>query len=80
METAVARTDASGEEIYRRVQAFSRTDADVLLVDGIRSIETLREVRRITDKPILFNQIAGGKSPRVTLTELREAGAELTLA
>lgn len=75
----LARTDASGEEIYRRVEAFSRTDADVLLVDGVRSLETLREVRRITDKPILFNQIAGGKSPRVTRTELREAGAELTL-
>src|SRR4051794_33873530 len=29
--------------------------------------------------PILFNQIAGGKSPRVTLNELREAGAALAL-
>ena len=37
------------------------------------------EVRKVTDKPLLFNQIAGGKSPRVTLTELREAGAELAL-
>jgi 2-methylisocitrate lyase-like PEP mutase family enzyme len=75
----LARTDASGDEIYRRVEAFSRTDADVLLVDGIRSLEVLREVRRLTDKPILFNQIAGGKSPRVTLTELRQAGAALAL-
>jgi 2-methylisocitrate lyase-like PEP mutase family enzyme len=75
----LARTDASGDEIFRRVEAISNTDADVLLVDGIRSLEILREVRKTTHKPILFNQIAGGKSPRVTLTELREAGAELTL-
>jgi 2-methylisocitrate lyase-like PEP mutase family enzyme len=75
----LARTDAAGDEIFRRVEAFSRTEADVLLVDGIRSLEVLREVRRMTRKPILFNQIAGGKSPRVTLSELRQAGAELAL-
>ena len=54
-----ARTDASGDEIFRQVKAFSETDADVLLVDGIRSIETLHEVRKVTTKPILFNQISG---------------------
>ncbi len=75
----LARTDAVGEEIYRRVERISMTDADVILVDGIRSIETLREVRKITDKPLLFNQIAGGKSPRVALSELMEAGATLVL-
>ncbi len=75
----LARTDASGDEIYRRIERISGTDVDVIMVDGVRSIETLREVRKITDKPMLFNQIAGGKSPRVTLSELREAGANLTL-
>jgi hypothetical protein len=75
----LARTDAAGDEIFRRVEAFSATDADVLLVDGVRSLEVLREVRQMTSKPILFNQIAGGKSPRVTLSELREAGAALAL-
>lgn len=75
----LARTDASGNEIFRRVDALSQTDADVILVDGVQSLETLREVRKMTDKPILFNQIAGGKSPRVSLNELREAGAELAL-
>jgi 2-methylisocitrate lyase-like PEP mutase family enzyme len=75
----LARTDASGDEIFRRIEALSETEADVLLVDGIRSIETLRQVRKITKKPILFNQIAGGKSPRVSLSELRKAGASLAL-
>jgi 2-methylisocitrate lyase-like PEP mutase family enzyme len=75
----LARTDASGEEILRRVEAISKTDADALLVDGVRSLEILREVRKMTTKPILFNQIAGGKSPRVTRSELREAGASLAL-
>jgi 2-methylisocitrate lyase-like PEP mutase family enzyme len=75
----LARTDASGEEIFRRVAAISETDADVLLVDGVRDLDILRRVRAITDKPLLFNQIAGGNSPRASLTELREAGAALAL-
>jgi 2-methylisocitrate lyase-like PEP mutase family enzyme len=75
----LARTDASGEDIFRRVEAMSRTDADVLLVDGVRDLDILRRVRAITDKPLLFNQIAGGNSPRASLSELREAGAALAL-
>ena len=73
----LARTDASGEEIFRRVEALSETDADVLLVDGIDSAETLMRVRGCTDKPLLFNQIAGGKSPRFSMNELRALGVRL---
>jgi len=74
----LARTDATGEEIFRRIEAISATDADVLLVDGIDSIETLKRVRSSTDKPLLFNQIAGGKSPRLSFAELRELGIQFT--
>jgi 2-methylisocitrate lyase-like PEP mutase family enzyme len=73
----LARTDASGEEIYRRVEAISETDADVVMVDGIDSIETLKRVRSHTNKPLLFNQIAGGKSPRFSIEELRELDVRL---
>ncbi len=75
----LARTDAAGDEIYRRVEAISATRADVIMVDGVRSLETLSSLRSITDKPILFNQIAGGKSPRASLSEVRAAGAALSL-
>ena len=73
----LARTDTSGDDIFRRVEAISATSADVLMVDGIDSLETLEKVRASTDKPLLFNQIAGGKSPRLSLSELREVGVEL---
>lgn len=73
----LARTDASGEEVLRRVEALSRTDADVLMVDGIDSVETLRQVVQSTDKPLLFNQIAGGKSPRLSMQELRDMGVRV---
>jgi 2-methylisocitrate lyase-like PEP mutase family enzyme len=73
----LARTDASGDEIFRRVEAISKTDADVLLVDGIDSVETLRRVVQSTDKPLLFNQIAGGKSPRLSIQQLRDLGVRV---
>ncbi|MCQ8832202.1 isocitrate lyase/PEP mutase family protein [Streptomyces malaysiensis] len=77
----VARTDATEEgEILRRAKALAATDADVVLVDGVRSIEWIHKVRRIIgDKPLLFNQIAGGKSPRLSLSELSELGVDVAI-
>ena len=73
----LARTDAQGDEIYRRVEAIQKTEADAVLVDGITSLEVLERVRSLTDKPIAFNQIAGGKSPRVSSSELRAMGCSV---
>ncbi|MFF9077609.1 oxaloacetate decarboxylase [Streptomyces sp. NPDC014735] len=77
----VARTDATEEdEILRRAEALARTDADVVLVDGVRSIEWIKRIRRVIgDKPLLFNQIAGGKSPRLSLTELTELDCQVAI-
>jgi 2-methylisocitrate lyase-like PEP mutase family enzyme len=77
----VARTDATEEsEILRRAQALAATDADVLLVDGVRSVEWIRKVRGVIgDKPLLFNQIAGGKSPRLSLSELQGLGVNAAI-
>ncbi|MFD1661147.1 oxaloacetate decarboxylase [Streptomyces caeni] len=77
----VARTDATDEEdILNRAKALAATDADVLLVDGVRSVEWIRRIRDVIgDKPLLFNQIAGGKSPRLSLTELSELGVDVAI-
>jgi 2-methylisocitrate lyase-like PEP mutase family enzyme len=77
----VARTDATEEEeILRRAAALAETRADVLLVDGVRSIDWIRRVRQVIgDKPLLFNQIAGGKSPRISLSELSELGVDVAI-
>ncbi len=70
----VARTDAVAEdEILYRAAALAETDADVLLVDGVRDTDSIRRIRKVIgDKPLLFNQIAGGKSPRLSLPELQD--------
>jgi 2-methylisocitrate lyase-like PEP mutase family enzyme len=77
----VARTDATEEsEILRRAEALAATDADVLLVDGVRSVDWIHKVRGVIgNKPLLFNQIAGGKSPRLSLTELEDLGVNVAI-
>ncbi|MBV9023582.1 MAG: isocitrate lyase/PEP mutase family protein [Streptomycetaceae bacterium] len=77
----VARTDATEEsEILRRAKALAETDADVILVDGVRSVEWIHKVRAVIgDKRLLFNQIAGGKSPRLSLSELSDLGVDVAI-
>jgi 2-methylisocitrate lyase-like PEP mutase family enzyme len=77
----VARTDATEEaEILRRAEALAATEADMILVDGVRSVEWIRKVQEATGgKPLLFNQIAGGKSPRLSLAELAEFKVSATI-
>ncbi|MFD5087859.1 isocitrate lyase/PEP mutase family protein [Kitasatospora sp. NPDC058406] len=77
----VARTDATEEaDILRRAEALAATDADVVLVDGVRSEEWIRRIRQVVgDKPLLFNQIAGGKSPRLSLSELGDLGVDVAI-
>ncbi|MFD4034682.1 oxaloacetate decarboxylase [Streptomyces sp. NPDC058637] len=77
----IARTDATEEaDILRRAKALAATDADVVLVDGVRSVEWIRRVREaVGDKPLLFNQIAGGKSPRLSLAELDVLGVDMAI-
>ncbi|MER8042147.1 isocitrate lyase/PEP mutase family protein [Streptomyces sp. NPDC094032] len=77
----VARTDATDEaDILHRAKSLAATDADVVLVDGVRSVEWIRRIRDVVgDKPLLFNQIAGGKSPRLSLGELSELGVDVAI-
>ncbi|MFJ4778071.1 oxaloacetate decarboxylase [Streptomyces sp. NPDC088762] len=77
----VARTDATEEaDILRRAEALAATDADVVLVDGVRSSEWIKRIRKVVDgKPLLFNQIAGGKSPRLSLSELTDLGVDVAI-
>ncbi|GHA96795.1 isocitrate lyase/PEP mutase family protein [Streptomyces chryseus] len=77
----VARTDATDDEdIMIRAKALAATDADVVLVDGVRDVGAIRRIREaVGTKPLLFNQIAGGKSPRLSLTELAALGVDVAV-
>ena len=61
----------------RRVVAFDATAADAILVDGITDVAIVKEIAALTSKPLVFNQIYGGKSPSLSLTQLKELGVSL---
>jgi 2-methylisocitrate lyase-like PEP mutase family enzyme len=76
----VARTDASDlREIKERVRAFEAAGADALLVDGVKDLALVRELRDEVSRPLAFNQIAGGKAPRLSLHDLGRAGVSLAI-
>jgi 2-methylisocitrate lyase-like PEP mutase family enzyme len=76
----VARTDSSDPaDIERHIMAFSEAGADAVLVDGLKSLEAVSQLTRKIRQPFCFHQIAGGKSPACTLTELGQAGIKLVI-
>jgi len=80
----VARTDSSNpEDIKRRIRAFADAGADGLLVDGVKDLEVLREIVQLNrlhkNLPFGFNQIAKGKSPPVSLTDLKDLGLKIVI-
>ncbi|MEJ2379006.1 MAG: isocitrate lyase/PEP mutase family protein [Pseudolabrys sp.] len=74
----VARTDAvEDDDIVHRVHAYADAGADAVLIDGLRDLQLLKRLGADLDVPVMFNQIAGGKSPPYTLGELQAAGVSL---
>ena len=74
----VARSDSVGEEEQmKRAIAFDEAGADAILIDGLESIDIIKKVAKKVKKPLMFNQLAGGKSPRYSLSELADAGISL---
>jgi dihydroorotate dehydrogenase subfamily 1 len=60
-------------------RAAEEAGADAVLVDGLKSLDTVRQLSAMVPRPFCFNQIARGKSPPCTLTELRESGVKLVI-
>lgn len=76
----IARTDASDiDDISNRIKAFVEAGADAVLVDGLKDLEVVRKLSQQIDRPFCFNQIAGGKSPVCTQTELTQAGISIAI-
>lgn len=74
----VARTDATDpDEIIARVKAFSETSVDAILADGISDLGLLKKISHISSKPVVFNQIYGGKSPAMSLSQLSGLGVSI---
>jgi len=74
----IARTDTSEyDEIRRRVRAFVEAGADAVLVDGLKDLNLVKKLKEEIPAKYMFNQIAGGKSPPCSLTQLKEVGISI---
>ena len=76
--TITARTDALAthglEEAIRRARLYKEAGADVLFVEGPRSVEQLATIGEELPGPLAVNLIEGGQTPLCSLEELREMG------
>ena len=74
----IARTDSSDlADIEQRVSAFHEAGADAVLVDAVKDLATIKTLKEKYPGKYMFNQIAGGKSPTATLTDLKNVGVNI---
>ncbi|HZU02793.1 MAG TPA: isocitrate lyase/PEP mutase family protein [Ktedonobacteraceae bacterium] len=80
----IARTDANAvngfEDALQRGKAYREAGADVLFVEAPRSLNELSTiVQTFPDVPLLFNWAESGKTPLLSLTEIRTLGFKLII-
>jgi 2-methylisocitrate lyase-like PEP mutase family enzyme len=73
-----ARTDAlethGVDEAIRRARLYKEAGANLLFVEGPRSVEELARIGSELPPPLAVNLIEGGRTPLCTLEELKEMG------
>src|SRR5436305_12686431 len=80
----IARTDANAvngfEDALQRGKAYHEAGADVLFIEAPRSLAELRTIAQtFPDVPLLFNWAESGKTPPLSLPEIRTLGFKLII-
>jgi 2,3-dimethylmalate lyase len=79
----IARTDAIAvngiDDAIERANRYAESGADIVFVEAPESVEQLTRISREVDSPLLFNMVACGKSPNLSLAQVEELGFKITL-
>ncbi|MGB3289686.1 MAG: oxaloacetate decarboxylase [Burkholderiaceae bacterium] len=79
----IARTDARAVEGFEgaieRAQKFAEAGADILFVEAMTTLDEIRQIPKLLEKPLLINIVVGGKTPAMTAQELGDMGYSLVL-
>src|SRR5437763_13097407 len=80
----IARTDANAvydlEDALRRGRAYQEAGADVIFIEAPRSIAELEAiVQAFPDVPLFFNWAESGKTPLLSLEEIRALGFKIVI-
>jgi len=81
--TIIARTDAravdSMDEAIWRANRALEAGADMAFVEAAQTLQEVESIPRLVNGPCLFNLVKGGKSPEVTLQQVRDFGYRLAI-
>ena len=70
----IARTDSRAahgfDHAVERAQRFAEAGADVLFVEATESVDEVRRLPEVLDRPQLMNIVIGGKTPALDAKEL----------
>jgi 2,3-dimethylmalate lyase len=79
----VARTDAIAvngfEDALMRAHAYEEAGADILFVEAPRTVQEMYQIRKSVRAPLLANMVEGGKTPLLTMEELKEIGYKVAI-
>ena len=79
----IARTDARAvvgfDEAVERANRALIAGADMAFVEAPLTVEEVYAIPRLVEGPCLFNVVAGGKSPSLTVDQIAEAGYRLAI-
>ncbi len=80
----MARTDARAthnlDEALRRGDAFLEAGADILFIEAPASVDEMTQIaKRYPNTPLVANLVEGGKTPELSLAELKDMGFQIVL-
>ncbi|MEM2211182.1 MAG: oxaloacetate decarboxylase [Nitrososphaerales archaeon] len=81
----IARTDARGavkggvDEALKRAEAYIKAGADMIFIEGPKSIDELKLFAERIKAPLMANMVEGGITPLLSTKELEELGYKLVI-
>ena len=79
----VARTDSRTklglDEAIRRANIYLEAGADIIFVESPESYDEIKKVTKEIHGPIVYNNVAGGRSPFLSKKELEDIGVKLAI-
>ncbi len=74
-----ARTSFGLDEALRRGEAYFNAGADILFIEAPESEAEMKRIGAAFDKPLLSNQLHGGKTPILPQEQLRQMGFSIAI-
>jgi carboxyvinyl-carboxyphosphonate phosphorylmutase len=79
----IARTDSRAvnglDDAIVRARLYREAGADVIFVEAPTSREEIERIAREVQAPLLSNQVAGGRTPALTASELEKLGYKIVI-